>query len=67
MSAYIGIPIFLVLYFGHKLTVGRSDSWCIPVEKVDLVTGLDELKADEEDEEGKTSMWTKVKKLVKRE
>ncbi|XXH04202.1 hypothetical protein Hte_010616 [Hypoxylon texense] len=67
LSAYIGIPIFLVLYFGHKLTVGRSDPWCIPVDKVDLVTGLDELKADEEDEEAKISMWSKMKKLVKRE
>lgn len=38
MTAYIGTILFVVLYFGHKLTVGRKHSWIIPAEEVDLVS-----------------------------
>ncbi|CAH0034180.1 unnamed protein product [Clonostachys rhizophaga] len=46
-SAYIGIPIFLILYFGHRLTAGRSDAWCYSLHDIDLTTGLEDLKAEE--------------------
>ncbi|KAH8658436.1 amino acid permease/ SLC12A domain-containing protein [Xylariales sp. PMI_506] len=48
LSGYIGIPIFLVLYFGHRFTAGRSDGWYKPLDSIDLRTGLEELKAEEE-------------------
>lgn len=35
MSAYIGLPVFLILYFGHRF-VSRKDPWVIPSEFVDL-------------------------------
>ena len=35
MSAYIGLPVFLILYFGHRF-VYRKDAWAIPPEFVDL-------------------------------
>lgn len=66
LSSYIGIPIFFVLYFGHRVTVGRSDGWFIPLEKVDLVTGLDEIKADEKTESSGNAWWPRMKGLVRR-
>lgn len=48
LSGYIGIPIFFVLYFGHRFTAGRRDPWAMPLETLDLQTGLEELEADEE-------------------
>lgn len=37
LTAYIGIVLFVVLYFGHKFTLGRKDRWLIPAEEIDLV------------------------------
>ena len=47
LTAYIGIPIFLVFYLGHKLSVGRHDPWVITPHNMDLVSGLDEVIAKE--------------------
>ncbi|SMR50277.1 unnamed protein product [Zymoseptoria tritici ST99CH_1A5] len=46
MTAYVGIPLFLCFFVGHKI-YAWSDPWAIPSEQVDMVTGLDELIADE--------------------
>ncbi|POR33922.1 Putative proline-specific permease put4 [Tolypocladium paradoxum] len=43
LSAYIGIPIFLAIYLGHKFTVGREDAWFRDPLEVDMHSGLDEL------------------------
>ncbi|KAL4786524.1 amino acid permease/ SLC12A domain-containing protein [Aspergillus varians] len=45
-TAYVGIPAFLVLYVGHRI-VFWSDSWAWESDKVDLVTGLEEILAAE--------------------
>ncbi|KAF4979977.1 hypothetical protein FZEAL_3931 [Fusarium zealandicum] len=48
IAAYITIPIFLVLYLGHKLWFRTS--LCIPVENIDVTTGkkeMDELAAQD--------------------
>ena len=42
LTAYIGIPIFLGLYFGHRLVFWR-DKWAWDPEEVDLQTGLQEI------------------------
>lgn len=47
MTAYVGIGMFLALYFGHKITAGRNDAWWRQPETIDLVTGLREIEADE--------------------
>lgn len=47
-TAYIGIPIFLVIYLGHKVLRGRSEPWCRPPGAVDLKTGLAEVLVAEE-------------------
>ena len=36
LTAYIGIPAFLSLYFGHKIIAGRSDPWALPTEAINL-------------------------------
>ncbi|KAL8809156.1 MAG: hypothetical protein Q9223_006703 [Gallowayella weberi] len=47
LTAYIGIPIFFALYFGHKIVAGRQDPWCVSAMDMDLVSGLAEVKAEE--------------------
>ena len=37
LTAYIGTLLFVVLYVGHKLTIGRKEPWIIPAEEIDLV------------------------------
>ncbi|KAI0908640.1 AAT family amino acid transporter [Ustulina deusta] len=46
LSAYIGIPVFLFIWIGHKLTFGRNDPWIYSPDQVDLTTGLDTIEAD---------------------
>ncbi|CAH2354605.1 proline-specific permease [[Candida] railenensis] len=50
VAAYITLPIFLVLYVGHKLynyfALGKTE-FVIPIEQIDLVTGLDLVEEEE--------------------
>lgn len=41
IAAYITLPIFLVLYLGHKLYF--KTKWAIPVNEIDVVTGKEEM------------------------
>ncbi|OAA59185.1 proline permease PrnB [Niveomyces insectorum RCEF 264] len=47
ITAYIGIAAIVVIYVAHKIVAGRSDPWWRPADKVDLVTGIDEVEAHE--------------------
>ena len=46
LVTYLGIPIFLVLWLGHKLIFGRKDPWLYQPMEVDLTSGLREVEAD---------------------
>ncbi|KAI1439587.1 proline permease PrnB [Annulohypoxylon stygium] len=46
LTSYIGIPIFLAIWLGHKFTVGRKDPWMYSPQDVDLSTGLSMVEAD---------------------
>ena len=51
LTAYITIPIFIVLYLGHKLVFRFSKPWALKVHEIDVVTGkkeMDELEARDE-------------------
>ena len=48
ITTYIGIPLFLALWLGHKLTAGRKDPWWRSIEDMDMVTGVSEADADAE-------------------
>lgn len=43
LTAYIGTLLFVVLFFGHKFTVGRGDGWLIPAEEINLVYSPDDV------------------------
>ncbi|KAJ0141837.1 hypothetical protein HZ326_15298 [Fusarium oxysporum f. sp. albedinis] len=36
ITAYIGIPLFVLLFFGHKYFRGRSEPWLAPLNQLDL-------------------------------
>ena len=63
-TAYIGIPIFLAVYFGHRIYHWR-DPWAIKSEDVDLRTGLETVMAQEEPPKnsGKQGWWMQVKRV----
>lgn len=61
-TAYVGIPAFLVLYFGHRF-IFRHDRWAWRPEDVDLHTGLQEV-LDAEQETVKRRGWKKIMYLV---
>ena len=46
LTAYIGIPIFLIIYGSHRI-YSWSDPWAHDPKLVDLVTGLEECIAEE--------------------
>ncbi|KAJ3578414.1 hypothetical protein NPX13_g2152 [Xylaria arbuscula] len=66
LTAYIGIPLFLVVYFGHKFTAGKHDSWAYTATEVDLLTGLDEIIADEQPLPPPQSWYQKCKAVLER-
>ncbi|PGH33416.1 AAT family amino acid transporter [[Emmonsia] crescens] len=45
-TSYIGLPAFLVIYFGHRI-YARQDPWLLSPHDVDLQTGLEETLAAE--------------------
>ncbi|KAF2454953.1 histidine permease [Lineolata rhizophorae] len=47
LTAYVGIPIFLGIYFGHRIYAWR-DPWMHPSDEVDLHTGMAEVLAEED-------------------
>ncbi|KAH9892089.1 amino acid permease-domain-containing protein [Xylariomycetidae sp. FL2044] len=53
LTAYIGIPAFLVIFAGHRITHWK-EPWYIPAERIDITTGLAEVEAMEaEDNEAR--------------
>ncbi|KAI1330933.1 proline permease PrnB [Xylariaceae sp. FL0255] len=59
LSAYIGIPLFVLIYFGHRF-YRRHDPWAIPLDLVDLHSGLEEMETEGDSEptgEGKFSCF----------
>ncbi|EMG49968.1 put4 Probable proline-specific permease put4 [Candida maltosa Xu316] len=50
LAAYITLPIVLVLYAGHRIytMIQKKDTpWLIPIEEIDLITGLDLVEEEE--------------------
>jgi amino acid transporter len=49
IAAYLTLPVFFALYFGHKLYT-RNWKWAYPIEEIDVISGVDDAeKADVED------------------
>ena len=62
-TAYIGIPAFLLLYFGHRI-VFWSDPWAWRPEDVDMQTGLQEIIAAEKPERVRDTWWKKMMVVI---
>ncbi|KAJ9645144.1 hypothetical protein H2199_003148 [Coniosporium tulheliwenetii] len=56
LTSYIGVPIFLAIYFGHRI-YAKSDPWAHAPEDVDMYTGLEEVLADEKPPKSKQTGW----------
>lgn len=59
LTAYIGIPLFLAIYFGHRVYCMR-EAWARDPVEVDLHTGLDEIIAEERPPKAHKSRWGKA-------
>ncbi|KAJ6441625.1 Proline-specific permease [Purpureocillium lavendulum] len=46
LTTYLGIPIFLCLWLGHKFTLGKRDRWVYEPAEVNLMDGLREVEED---------------------
>ena len=58
LTAYVGIPIFLTIYFGHRLWRHRHhDGWLRTPEEVDLSSGLQDVLATEEPKRPRPQHW----------
>ncbi|KAF2764329.1 hypothetical protein EJ03DRAFT_321399 [Teratosphaeria nubilosa] len=64
ITAYIGIPIFLAIYLGHKFTYGRNDPWARPPEEVDLVSGINMVEAAETPAPVYDKWWQKLRCII---
>ncbi|PWY82091.1 hypothetical protein BO70DRAFT_35239 [Aspergillus heteromorphus CBS 117.55] len=62
-TAYIGIPAFALLYFGHRVLFW-NDPWAWRSGEVDLVTGLREIVDAERPERVRRTWWDKMLVLV---
>lgn len=67
LTHYIGLPIFLCIYAGHRIATYKEEGWVIPSNEVDLQTGLDIIEALEVVEaplvDGPQPWYHKAKKL----
>ena len=59
LTAYVGIPIFLCIYFGHRL-FHRNDRWARRSEDVDLKTGLQAVLDGEKPPKVHSTVWKKI-------
>lgn len=44
VAAYITLPIFAVIYFGHKIWT-KNTQWLRPISQIDIFTGMEEADA----------------------
>jgi yeast amino acid transporter len=66
LTAYIGIPFFLLLWLGHKFTVGRKDRWWHRIEDMDLDSGVMEAETaaaieKEKEDPDNHRWWSKLR------
>lgn len=58
LTAYVGIPIFLAMYFGHRIWAWK-DKWAWDPDEIDMTTGLQEV-IDAEQPPRKRQGWGKL-------
>lgn len=63
MTDYVGIPAFLVIYFGHRVWF-RHEPWMYKPEDVDLVTDLDTIIAGEKPVPENQTIWIRIREFL---
>ncbi|KAF4310323.1 Amino acid/polyamine transporter I [Botryosphaeria dothidea] len=63
LTAYIGIPIFLCIYFGHRFAHWK-ETWAYSPVEVDLHTGLDRVMEEETPPKVQKNKWLKPLTLL---
>lgn len=63
LTAYVGIPIFFAIYFGHRL-YHRNDKWAHDPAEVDLHTGLERILEEEMPPKPPKHKWLKPLTLL---
>ncbi|KAI9839407.1 MAG: hypothetical protein M1837_002094 [Sclerophora amabilis] len=63
LTAYVGIPVFFALYFGHRI-YHRHDRWAHRPEEIDLHTGVREIIEGETPAPVKDTWWKKIKYVI---
>ena len=62
VAAYLTLPVFFALYFGHKIWY-RNWKWAMPIEEIDVISGLDDAERIEAEFEAKAkpivNIWDK--------
>ncbi|KAK2606494.1 hypothetical protein N8I77_005237 [Diaporthe amygdali] len=56
LTTYLGIPIFLILWFGHKMIAARNEPWIYDAHSIDLRSGVAEV-------EGDSAEWTRMEEM----
>lgn len=62
LTAYVGIPIFVVMYIGHRIYCWH-DKWSWDPAEVDMMTGMQEVE-DAEVPERPRKGWAKLWKII---
>ncbi|KAG9734129.1 histidine permease, partial [Aureobasidium melanogenum] len=62
-TAYVGIPIPIIIYLGHKVFWARHEAWARPPLAVDLVSGLDEVMTTYKEKKPYTKWYHYIKVL----
>ena len=63
LTAYVGIPIFLAIYFTHRI-IHRHDTWARDPLEVDLTTGLQDIKDQEVPKKKHYDHWWEYGKVL---
>ena len=63
LTAYVGIPIFLAIYFTHRI-IHRNDTWARDPLEVDLTTGLQDIIDQEVPKKKHYDHWWQYGKVL---
>jgi amino acid transporter len=64
LTDYISIPVFLALYFGHRI-YHHKDRWWHQTGDIDLQSGLEEVEAEFEPEDENSSPRRRIINILK--
>ena len=57
LTAYIGLPVFVLLFLVHKVVAGRSDPWLLPANEVNLCADFEPDPATDEENGKRWKRW----------